>query len=257
MSELRESKDGIIYYADSGYCVPVKPKTRTVYSYEERKHNVLPDYTFESCFEAEQKFNHIGEILLNEYGGEFIIEQVSPNNRIAAILPKELRQVQGERQLWGQYSWVDLALFNLSLQSGLTFNFPVQKLRSVFKQDFNIEKDVHGQGNKGFTVDETLGYFSILKTRVSSIFKEQGYEMSNTYFAKMLSVFKMHSAGIIMLDVEEWVKYIVQDADLNMIAFGFSRKLFANKGINFIPAEQVEEYKGLPIEWVERILVKE
>ena len=259
MSEIRATeKDGEYYYSNSGYVIPIKPKTRTVYSYEERKHNVLPDYTLEQCQHAENEFNRIRSVLAAEYGDAFIIEQVSNKNRIATIIPKELREIDTQRNLWGYHTWVDLALFNLSLQSGATFNFPVQKLNSVFKINFSIDNEaLKANGNKGFSVDETLTYFAELKTHIGNIFAKQNVIMSNVHFAKIIAIFKMHSAGIVSLNVEEWVKYVEKDYDLNLVAFGFNRRMFASKGINFLPAEQVEEYKGLPIEWVERMLAKE
>lgn len=258
MGEIKEHAQGDeYYYSDAGYVVPVKPKTRSVYDYEARKHKTLPDYTLEQFVFAEQQFNLISEIFDKEYGGEFIIKQSSERNRIASVAPKCLLEVQQDRQLWGWSSWVDLAFFTLSLQQGVTYNFPSQKLSQVFKVAFDIDSEIYkGGGNQGFSVEETLTHMNVLKTHVAGLFEAHDAVMTDERFAKMVAMFKMHATGIIMYDLAEWVKYVSADVDLDVAAYGFSKRLFSRKGINFIPVEQVKEYRGLPIEWVERILAE-
>ena len=258
MGEIKTSvKEEGFYYSDNGYVVPVKPKTRSVYDYESRKHRTLPDYTLEQFVFAENKFNHIREVLNSEYGGEFVIEQTSDRNRIASVVPLSLFELTPEKSLWGWNSWVDLSFFTLSLQHGLTYNFPGQKLSQVFKIDFKMDAEIYkGGGNKGFIVEDTLKYMKTLKEYIGEVFASQNAVMTDAGFAQIVAMFKMHSSGIIMYDLNEWVRYVIAEADLNLTAYGFSRRLFSGKGINFIPVEQVKEYHGLPFEWVERILAE-
>ena len=260
MSEIRTNSAGEDYFhADAGYIVPTKPKTRSVYDYETRKHNQLGDYKLKQLVKAEKYYTLIKDVVKEEFGDAFIVKQNSETNRVASVISKDLFMKEPDRKLWGWHDWSDLSLFTLSLQQGLVFNFPVRKLETLFKVDFKVseERTKTGSGNKGFTVKESLKFFRMTKEAIGNLFAEKGLNMSDDDFSKMIAMFKMHSSGIIMCEMDEWVKYVDAGMDLDTVAFGFNRRLLLGKNIPFIPVSQVEEYKGLPIEWVEGILAQD
>ena len=252
MGEIKTDSNGLesFYYSDSGYVVPVKPKTRTIYNAELRKHETIPDYSLEQFEEAENNFKLLTKCLEKDFGGEFIISQTSELNRIAMVTPRAISE--SSNNVW--QGW-DKSLFTISLQSGMVFNFPITKAETVFKTEIN-DDDMYfrGGGNKGFTVDYALDCFAKLRDAVKPLFDAHDVSMSDKDFALLMTAFRMNTAGLIMHEVPGWVEYIVAGKGVEDIHFGFNRRFFARKGINYVPVGQVSEYKGLPLEWVERIL---
>lgn len=260
MGKIREGKNGdSYYYADAGYVVPTKPKTRSVYDYETRKHNTLGDYTLEQFVEAEKAYNEIKTFLYERYNGAFTIVQPSETNRIATIIPTVLYKHDFSKPLnRGWWVWNDFAFYTLSLQQGTVYNIPTTKLYQLFKIDFTFNvNDIKGGGNKGCSVAEALSVATDYEEKARQLFLQNGgHEMTSEQFALFTAAFKLHTGGVIGFDVPNMVEYIASGLELDHILFGFNKRLLVNTSLACIPVEHVKEYAGLPIEWVERLISK-
>ena len=261
MGEIRENDSGDkFYYADSGYVVPAKPKTRSVYNYETRKHDTLADYTLKDFVKAEKGYLQIKKFLNERYGESFMVVQPSPTNRITSIIPTALYEATSKstRSFNGWWTWSDFALFTLSLQQGKVFNMPTTQLKSVFKIEFtNNVNDVKGGGNKGCSVEEALSLMNDFEVKARELFIEHGgHQMTSEHFAMLAGAFKLQASSVISFKIEDLIPYIVAGMTVENIAFGFNKRLLLNTSLACIPVEHVVEYSGLPIEWVERIIAK-
>lgn len=241
------------YHADCGYAVPVTPKTRYRYNSKKREHEKTDDYTLAQLEHAEQKYLMLKDKLKENYGDAFIVEQKNSYSRIAIVVPACMLGVSSKplEMLRGN------DFFTLSLQSGTVFNLPSNKLNKMFNSEIVVPNS-KGGGNNGNTVDEALKFMYDVRQMFTDRFEKIGVHHVNDYmFQTLVAAYIVSAAGVIVQDPEGWMEYVKHGKDIESIFFGFNRAVFSRVGIPPIPVEHVDEYRELPIEWVQHILRKD
>lgn len=238
-----------VYVSESGYIVPVAPKTRTKADLDNRgKHITIPDYTLEQLKSAEQEYVKLCAAVKANYSEVFTVNILARGSRIACV--KSVVNTDEK-----DFLNTDSSFFVINLQSGLVHNVPLTRMGEVVSKELLKAKYANNISNNGFTVNEALEFVAETKDTCSAIFANHGHVMSDKNFAVLIGLFRLRTAGAIFGDLVQWVPYIVSGIAFDSIKFAFNRRMWGGAGATPVPLTQIEQFKDLPIEWARKLII--